>query len=90
MTKGKISFNDLHNSDQIIYEEYSFVEEYPIPKIDIQFFGFRCAVCNLPYEDDKYKRDVDEGFPLYYHKGEMYIQFCSCECGLKWKENENV
>ncbi len=69
-----------------------WIDEYPIPKSDIiQFFGIRCFVCNLPYEDDKYKRDADGGVPLYYHKDETYIQFCSCECGLEWhKENINV
>lgn len=77
-------------SDEI-YEKYTFVNEYSIPKLDLQFFGIRCFVCDLPYEDDKYKRDIDEEFPLYYHKGETYIQFCSCECGLEWnKENINV
>ena len=80
-------------NDEIIYEEYSYVDEYPLAKLHPQFFGIRCNVCNLAYQDDKYKRDVDEGFPLYYHKGENeYIQFCSCQCGTEWhkKENTNV
>lgn len=74
------------------YEKYVFVDEYLIPTLDIQFFGIRCFICDLSYEDDKYKRDVDKGFPLYYHKGfGSYTQFCSCECGLKWhKENIDV
>ncbi len=79
--------------DEIIYEEYSFGDEYKKAKMHFQFFGIRCAICDLPYEDDKYKRDIDEGFPLYYHKGEneTYIQFCSCQCGAEWhKENKDV
>ena len=72
-----------------------YTEIIPIPKINPQFSGIKCHICALPYEDDKYKRDIDYGFPLYYDKGdgnlESYIQFCSCECGTKWhKENTYV
>ena len=68
-----------------------WVDEYFVHPLNVQFFEIQCFVCDLPYKDDKYIRDVDGGFPLYYHKGETYIQFCSCECGLKWQqENKNV
>ncbi len=69
-----------------------WVNKYPISPVDARYFGIKCFVCDLPYEDDKYKRGVDEGSPLYYHKGfDSYTQFCSCDCGLKWhKENVNV
>lgn len=73
------------------YEKYTFVNEYFISPINVQFLEIKCNVCNLSYEDDKYKRDIDKGFPLYFHKeNNSYIQFCSCKCGLKYKENINV
>lgn len=69
-----------------------WVNEYYSHTLNIEFFEIKCSVCDLSYKDDKYKRDIDRGFPLYFYKGvDSYTQFCSCECGLKWhKENVNV
>lgn len=70
-------------------DEYIFVDYDGIPKINYEFADITCSICNLSYLDDKYKRDLTEGIPLYYRKLEdRYIQFCSCQCGHEWHAGE--